>query len=115
VKRGLFGTAGGPELERRLAVPPPSRVLMIGERALESGYSSDCTSNRIEMASQVTSVLFLLRPESNQRFERSRDSVFVKPRRESLFGINQLRWSATKPRVAQPHRYATSSPAMLAP
>jgi hypothetical protein len=31
-------------------------------------------------------------------------SVFGEPRRGSMIGINQLRWSATHSRVAQPHR-----------
>jgi len=30
--------------------------------------------------------------------------VFGEPRRESMIEINQLRWSAAQPRVAQPHR-----------
>ena len=30
--------------------------------------------------------------------------VFGEPGRESMIGINQLRWSAAKPRVAQPRR-----------
>jgi hypothetical protein len=41
---------------------------------------------------------------SNNRFERSRGRIFVGPRRESMIGINQLRWPPTQPRVAQPHR-----------
>jgi hypothetical protein len=36
--------------------------------------------------------------------ERSRGGVFGEPRRESMIGINQLRWSSAPPRIAQPHR-----------
>jgi len=41
---------------------------------------------------------------SNNRFERSRGSVFGEPRRESMIGINQLRSVSAQARVAQPHR-----------
>jgi hypothetical protein len=44
------------------------------------------------------------RAASNQRFERSRGSIFGEPRRESMIWINQLRSSAAHSRVAQPHR-----------
>jgi hypothetical protein len=42
--------------------------------------------------------------ESNYRFERSRGRVFGESRRESMIGINQLRFASAQPRVAQPHR-----------
>jgi hypothetical protein len=48
--------------------------------------------------------LWMRRVTPNNRFERSRGRVFVGPRRGSMIEINQLRWSATQPRVAQPHR-----------
>jgi len=41
---------------------------------------------------------------SNNRFERSRDCVFVEPKRGSMIGINQLRFASAQPRVAQPQR-----------
>jgi hypothetical protein len=41
---------------------------------------------------------------SNNRFEQSRGGVFGGPRRESMIGINQLRFSLAQPRVAQPRR-----------
>jgi hypothetical protein len=40
----------------------------------------------------------------NKRFERSRAGSFAEPGRESMIWINQLRFSSTQPRVAQPHR-----------
>jgi hypothetical protein len=41
---------------------------------------------------------------SNNRFERSRGSVFGEPRSGSMIGIKCLRLTLAKPRVAQPHR-----------
>jgi len=41
---------------------------------------------------------------SNNRLERSRGRALVGPRRESMIGINQLRWSSAQSCVAQPHR-----------
>jgi uncharacterized protein (DUF433 family) len=41
---------------------------------------------------------------SNNRFERSRGSVFGGTGSKSMIGINQLRFSLAQPRVAQPHR-----------
>jgi len=41
---------------------------------------------------------------SSHRFERSRGISFGEPRSKSMIEIKQLRFSATHPRVAQPHR-----------
>jgi hypothetical protein len=41
---------------------------------------------------------------SSQRFERSRGCAFGERREESMIGTNQLRLSAARSRVAQPHR-----------
>jgi hypothetical protein len=42
--------------------------------------------------------------QPNNRFERSRGRVFGGSRRESMIGINCLRFAPAQPRVAQPHR-----------
>lgn len=44
------------------------------------------------------------RPLTNGSSEHC-GSIFGGPRRESMFGINQLRFETAQPRVAQPHRY----------
>jgi hypothetical protein len=56
----------------------------------------------------ITSAQLSLGMKPNNRFERSRGSIFGELRGGSMIGINQLHLSSTQPRVAQPHRYTTN-------